>query len=62
MRQTINFAISDEGNCTTVNEWLATTDGKFKVSIDDDGHKYHQIETSSDILFSKALLPGGAIF
>ena len=58
----INLLVGDQGNSTTVNEWVATTGGKFNVIIDDGGHTNKQIKTSFDILFPKALLPGGLYF
>ena len=38
------------------------TGGKFNVIIDDGGHQNGQIRNSFDILFAKALLPGGLYF
>ena len=58
----INLLVGDQGNSTTVNEWVATSGGKFNVIVDDGGHTNKQIKTSFDILFPKALLPGGLYF
>ena len=58
----INLVIGDQGNSTTVNEWIVKTGGNFNVIVDDGGHKNGQIKTSFDILFEKALSPGGLYF
>ena len=60
--QGINVVVGDQENKTTVNEWVVTTGGKFNVIIDDGGHQNGQIRNSFDILFAKALLPGGLYF
>lgn len=45
-----------------MESWVVQSGGNFHVIIDDGGHKNHQIKTSFDILFEKALLPGGLYF
>ena len=58
----INILVGNQESNITVNEWIATTGGKFDVIIDDGGHTNAQIRNSFDILFAKALLPGGLYF
>ena len=58
----INLVVGDQANKTTVEEWVVTTGGKFNVIVDDGGHHNDQIKNSFDILFKKALLPGGLYF
>ena len=58
----INILVGNQESNVTLNEWVATTGGNFDVIIDDGGHTNAQIRNSFDILFAKALLPGGFYF
>eukprot|EP01034_Spumella_vulgaris_P037638 gene37638-46433_t len=52
----------DQGDVKTVESWVVQSGGGFHAIIDDGGHQNNQIKTSFDILFEKALLPGGLYF
>ncbi len=57
-----SYILGDQGDKATVESWVEKSGGNFHVIIDDGGHENHQIKTSFDILFEKALLPGGLYF
>ena len=62
--RTIRTVTGDQGNRTFLQtEFLAQTDGgHFDVIIDDGGHHYEQQSLSYEVLFDRALTPGGVYF
>ena len=56
------MVFGDQADKTTVDDWVVTAGGNFNVIVDDGGYKNDQIKNSFDILFPKALLPGGLYF
>lgn len=45
-----------------MSEWVIATGGNFDVIIDDGSHLSSHIKISFDVLFQKALRPGGLYF
>jgi len=58
----IHTLVGDQGDATTVEGWVTQSGGGFDIIIDDGGHQNKQVITSFDILFHKALKPGGIYF
>lgn len=58
----INAVIGDQGDPAVVERWIEETGGNFDFIIDDGGHLNYQILTSFNILWGKALKPGGIYF
>lgn len=54
--------IGDQANATVLKQWVARTGGGFDVIVDDGGHANHQIVTSLEVLWPRALRPGGLYF
>lgn len=58
--QSISIVIGSQSNRTFLeNDFLSITGGGFDVIIDDGGHHYEQQSLSYQVLFDKALKPGG---
>lgn len=58
--QSISMVIGSQSNRTFLeNDFLSITGGGFDVIIDDGGHHYEQQSLSYQVLFDKALKPGG---
>lgn len=58
--KSINMIIGSQQNRTFLeNELVQETGGEFDIIIDDGGHHFEQQSLSYEILFSKALKPGG---
>jgi hypothetical protein len=56
----INMVIGSQENRTFLeNDLIEKTGGEFDIIIDDGGHHFEQQSLSYEILFSKALKPGG---
>lgn len=58
----IQAVTGDQGNITTLHDWVDITGGMFDIVIDDGGHQNKQILNSFNILFYDALAPGGLYF
>lgn len=58
----IRVVTGDQSDVPTLHEWINQTGGNFDVIIDDGGHANHHIYNSFQVLFFKALKPGGAYF
>jgi len=58
----ISAVVGDQGDADHVNRWVKETGGDFDIIIDDGGHYNYMILTSFNILFDKALKPGGLYF
>ena len=58
----INTLIGSQADTSTLQQWVEKSGGKFDVILDDGGHKNHEIITTFNILYDKALLPGGYCF
>ena len=59
------FLIGDQGNQTTLKQWIDASHAestKFDVIIDDGGHENAQIYESFNALFGPALVDGGLYF
>ncbi|CAE8599903.1 unnamed protein product [Polarella glacialis] len=59
--QGINTVVGDQGNMSTVRQWIKESGGEFDVVIDDGGHLNKQIRTSFETLWP-AVKPGGFYF
>lgn len=58
--QSISMVIGSQSNRTFLeNDFLSVTGGGFDVIIDDGGHHFEQQSLSYQVLFEKALKPGG---
>ena len=58
--KSINMVIGSQQNRTFLeNDLIQQTGGEFDIIIDDGGHHFEQQSLSYEILFSKALKPGG---
>jgi len=51
--------IGDQSDNDTLHKWVDESGGNFDVIIDDGGHESHHILNSFNVLFEKALKPGG---
>jgi hypothetical protein len=58
----INTVVGDQGDFKVLESWVVETKGEFDVIIDDGGHDNLQIYNSFNVLFNKALRPGGLYF
>lgn len=58
----IHTLVGDQGDPAIVESWVTQSGGGFDIIIDDGGHQNKQVITSFDILFHKALKPGGIYF
>ena len=58
----INTLVGSQSDIRVLEEWTQISGGKFDVIIDDGGHKNKEIMASFNVLFHKALLPGGYYF
>ena len=58
----INVLVGSQGNLTVVERWVNESGGNFDVIIDDGGHHNNEIWTTFNVLFFKALVPGGLYF
>lgn len=58
----INTLVGSQADASILQQWVEKSGGKFDVIIDDGGHKNSEIMTSFNILYHKALLPGGYYF
>mmetsp|Transcript_21977 Transcript_21977/g.37079 ORF Transcript_21977/g.37079 Transcript_21977/m.37079 type:complete len:283 (-) Transcript_21977:90-938(-) len=57
----VNPLVGDQGNQTTLQEWIRISGGNFDVIIDDGGHRNDQIYTTLLNIWP-ALNPGGLFF
>ena len=55
----IKVVTGDQGDFKVLERWLTETGGNFDVIIDDGGHRNAQIQNTFQVLFNKALNPGG---
>jgi hypothetical protein len=51
--------IGDQSDAATLESWVRLSGGEFDFIVDDGGHTNKQIMNSFNILFFKALKPGG---
>ena len=58
----INTLVGSQADTSTLEKWIDISGGKFDVILDDGGHHNHEILTTFDTLFHKALSPGGYYF
>jgi len=59
--QRINVLIGQQGNVTTLHQWVDESGGNFDAIIDDGSHTSEHILTSLGVLWN-ALVPGGVYF
>ena len=57
-----SILVGDQQNVTVLEQWVSESGGGFDVIIDDGGHHFAEIKHSFDVLFHRALLPGGLYF
>eukprot|EP00931_Biecheleriopsis_adriatica_P056671 TRINITY_DN33591_c0_g1_i1.p1 TRINITY_DN33591_c0_g1~~TRINITY_DN33591_c0_g1_i1.p1 ORF type:complete len:325 (+),score=46.30 TRINITY_DN33591_c0_g1_i1:49-1023(+) len=57
----IHVVTGDQGNRTTLQGWVAESEGHFDAVIDDGGHKNKMIRTSFEVLWPH-VKPGGLYF
>lgn len=55
----VSMVTGDQSNASTLMTWVNITKGNFDVIIDDGGHSNENIYNAFNILFQKALKPGG---
>ena len=58
----IHVLFGSQDNKTVVEGWVRESGGNFDVIIDDGGHHNNEIWTTFNVLFFKALVPGGLYF
>ena len=58
----INTLVGDTARTTDLERWVQESGGQFDVILDDGGHKNHEIFGTLEVLYNKALLPGGYYF
>eukprot|EP00959_Pyramimonas_sp_CCMP1952_P457497 9475032-Pyramimonas_sp.AAC.1 len=58
----INVVVGDQGKVADLESWVTKTGGSFDVIIDDGSHRSRDILTSFNVLWYKALKPGGLYF
>ena len=58
----LNVLVGSASNQTDLDRWVKESGGNFDAIIDDGGHHNIQIWTAFNVLFFKALAPGGLYF
>jgi hypothetical protein len=58
----VNPLVGDQSDRNVLERWVKTSHGHFDAIIDDGGHTNDMIYNSFDVLFHKALAPGGLYF
>ena len=58
----LNIVTGDQEDIPTLEQWVSRTGGEFDIIIDDGGHNNNQIFNTFNVLFHKALKPGGLYF
>ena len=58
----VHMLVGDQGSYADLNRWVAESGGEFDLIVDDGGHGNDMWLHSFEVLWNKALRPGGFYF